>query len=204
MLLLLLMIMAIVYSDVEGCACQAVSRRLSTSESRDESHESQFGIYGRKSVAGAGFSPNASVSACKLPHRQFFTLPCIIRGRCSGSICGLHTRDSSSLHPKNNEDADWIQVAYDVVQLWSLVNMVMHHQVCVTNNNGFWIRLLDLLALLLQLQPIITAHNQWLSQTRSIPYWTTSVFSSAVTDLVLIYVSVTSSASAVRWLTFHS
>jgi hypothetical protein len=38
---------------------------------------------------------------------------------------------------------------------------------------------LDLLALLLQLQPIITAHNQWLSQTRSIPYWTTSVFSSA-------------------------
>jgi hypothetical protein len=38
----------------------------------------------------------------------------------------------------------------------------------------------------------MTAHNQWLSNTRSIPYWTTSVFSSAVTDLVLIYESLTS------------
>jgi hypothetical protein len=28
----------------------------------------------------------------------------------------------------------------------------------------------------LQLQSIITVHNQWLSKTRSIPYWTTSVF----------------------------
>jgi hypothetical protein len=50
----------------------------------------------------------------------------------------------------------------------------------------------------------MTAHNQWLSKTRSIPYWTTSVFSSAMTDLVLIYESVTSSASIVRWLTLHS
>jgi hypothetical protein len=40
--------------------------------------------------------------------------------------------------------------------------------------------------------------------TRSIPYWTTSVFSSAVTDLVLSYESVTSSASAVCWFTLHS
>jgi hypothetical protein len=48
----------------------------------------------------------------------------------------------------------------------------------------------------LQLQSIITAHN--------IPYWTTSVFSSAVTDLVLIYESVTSAASVVCWLTLHS
>jgi hypothetical protein len=31
----------------------------------------------------------------------------------------------------------------------------------------------------LQLQSIITAHNQWLSKTRSIPCWTTSVFCSA-------------------------
>jgi hypothetical protein len=51
---------------------------------------------------------------------------------------------------------------------------------------------------------IITAHNQWLSTTRSIPYWITSVFSSTVTDLVLIYESVTSSASVIRWLTLHS
>jgi hypothetical protein len=34
----------------------------------------------------------------------------------------------------------------------------------------------------LQLQSIITAHNQWLSKTRSIPYWTASVFSSVVTN----------------------
>jgi hypothetical protein len=61
----------------------------------------------------------------------------------------------------------------------------------MTNNNGFWIGWLDLLALLLQLLSILTAHNQWLSATRSIPYWTTSVFSSTVTDLVLIYESVT-------------
>jgi hypothetical protein len=42
------------------------------------------------------------------------------------------------------------------------------------------------------------ANNERLSKTRSIPYWTTSVFSSAVTDLVLIYESVTSSASVIR------
>jgi hypothetical protein len=34
----------------------------------------------------------------------------------------------------------------------------------------------------LQLQSIITAHNQWLSTTRSIPYWSTSVSSSTVTN----------------------
>jgi hypothetical protein len=42
-----------------------------------------------------------------------------------------------------------------------------------------------------------------MTKTRSIPYWATSVFSSAVTDLVLIYKSVTSSASVVRWLTLN-
>jgi hypothetical protein len=44
----------------------------------------------------------------------------------------------------------------------------------------------------LQLQPIRAAQNQWLPKTRSIPYWTTSTFSSAATDLFLIYESVTS------------
>jgi hypothetical protein len=29
--------------------------------------------------------------------------------------------------------------------------------------------------------------SQWVSTTRSIPYWTTNVFSSTVTNLVLIY-----------------
>jgi hypothetical protein len=40
--------------------------------------------------------------------------------------------------------------------------------------------------------------------TRSIPYWITSVFFSTVTDFVLIYESVTSSASVICWLTLHS
>jgi hypothetical protein len=35
----------------------------------------------------------------------------------------------------------------------------------MTDNNGLWIGWLDLLALLLQLQPIIGAHNRWLSKT---------------------------------------
>jgi hypothetical protein len=55
-------------------------------------------------------------------------------------------------------------------------------EVCVTNNDGFWIRWLDLLALLLQLQPITTAQNQWLLRTRSIPSLITSVFSSTATN----------------------
>jgi hypothetical protein len=65
---------------------------------------------------------------------------------------------------------------------WGGVNAKYCHAfgVCVTNNNGFWIRWLDLLALLLQLQSIMTAHNQWLSMTSSIPCWTTSVFSSTM------------------------
>jgi hypothetical protein len=47
-------------------------------------------------------------------------------------------------------------------------------------------------------------YNSSRSITRSIPYWTTSVFSSTVTDLVLVYESVTSSASVVRWVALHS
>jgi hypothetical protein len=92
---------------------------------------------------------------------------------------------------------------------WDPPNMIyftlLRMRDSVTSNNGFWIRRLDLLALLLQLQQIVTVHNQWQSETRSIPYRTTmSVFSSTVTDLVLIYESVTSSASVVRWLTLHT
>jgi hypothetical protein len=72
--------------------------------------------------------------------------------------------------------------------------------------NGFWIGWLDFLAFLLQLQSTIPAHNQWLSRTRSIRYWTTSVFSSTVSDLGLIHenASVTSSASFAHWLKLHS
>jgi hypothetical protein len=40
--------------------------------------------------------------------------------------------------------------------------------------------------------------SQSMSKTRSIPYWTSSVFSYAVTDLVLIYESVTSSTNDLR------
>jgi hypothetical protein len=55
-----------------------------------------------------------------------------------------------------------------------------------------------------QLQSLVTAHNLWLPKTRSIPYWTTSVFSSTMTDLILVYESVNSSASVARWLTLRS
>jgi hypothetical protein len=71
--------------------------------------------------------------------------------------------------------------------------------------NGFWIDwLIGFIGTSLQLQPIITVHNQCLSKICSIPCWITSVFSSTVTDLVLIYESVTSSASVILWLTLHS
>jgi hypothetical protein len=53
------------------------------------------------------------------------------------------------------------------VLLW--INTVSRVHGSVTNNNGFCIGWSDLLALLLQLQPIMTAHNQWLSKTCSIP-----------------------------------
>jgi hypothetical protein len=43
-----------------------------------------------------------------------------------------------------------------------------------------------------------------MSKPRSIPYWTTSAFSSTVTDLVLIYESVITSAFVVRCLTLHN
>jgi hypothetical protein len=65
---------------------------------------------------------------------------------------------------------------------------------------------LDLLTTSLQLQSIMTAHNQWLPKTCSIPFWTASFFSSAMTamtDLVPIYESVTSSASVACWLTLN-
>jgi hypothetical protein len=45
----------------------------------------------------------------------------------------------------------------------------------------------------------ISSQSMTVSKTRAIPYWTTSLFSSAVTDLVLIYESVTSSAPVVGW-----
>jgi hypothetical protein len=62
---------------------------------------------------------------------------------------------------------------------------------------GFWI---GCIGTSLQLQSIITAHNQWLSKTRSVPCWTTNVFSSTVIDLVLIYKSVTSSTATALWM----
>jgi hypothetical protein len=43
----------------------------------------------------------------------------------------------------------------------------------------------------LQLQSTMTAHNQWLTTTRSIPYWSTSVFSSIVMN-------------DERWITAHT
>jgi hypothetical protein len=55
-----------------------------------------------------------------------------------------------------------------------------------------------------QLQLITTAHNQCLPKSRSIPNWATSIFSSAVIELVLIYESIISSDSVVRCLALRS
>jgi hypothetical protein len=54
----------------------------------------------------------------------------------------------------------------------------------VTNYKEFWIGWLDLFSLPLQLSLIsIRALNRWLPKTRSIPSWTTSIFSSTVADV---------------------
>jgi hypothetical protein len=63
--------------------------------------------------------------------------------------------------------------------------------ICVTNNNGFWIGLLDLLALLLQLQSIITAYNHCLRlapfstglRVLSLPLWRMTNEESLATEL---------------------
>jgi hypothetical protein len=74
----------------------------------------------------------------------------------------------------------WISVWFVLLVLKYLNTYhIFYWFFCVSNSNGFLIKWLDLLALILQIQPIITAHNQWLSTTRSAPYWTTSVFSPA-------------------------
>jgi hypothetical protein len=65
-----------------------------------------------------------------------------------------------------------------IITLYNIVTYSGFRDEC----SGFWTGWLDLLVLLLELQLIITAHNRWLSKTRSIPYWTTSVFSSTVTN----------------------
>jgi hypothetical protein len=70
------------------------------------------------------------------------------------------------------------------------------------------VRVLDWMIEFISTSTTITTHynssHQWLSKTRSITYRTTSIFSSAVTDLVLIYELVTFSASVVLWLGLHS
>jgi hypothetical protein len=69
------------------------------------------------------------------------------------------------------------------------------------NDNGFWIGWLDLLALRLQLQPIIAAQNRWVRKTRSIPYWTTRVFSSTVTNDER---GITSDWNLLHWANFQA
>jgi hypothetical protein len=73
----------------------------------------------------------------------------------------------------------------------------------MTNNNGFRIGCLNLVPPSLQLQPIRTAHNQWLRKTRFILSWAMSVFFSTVADLVLIYKLITYSVSVFHCLTLH-
>jgi hypothetical protein len=54
----------------------------------------------------------------------------------------------------------------------------------------------------------MTAHNQWLSTTRSIPYWTTSVFSSTVTNdewrILAHTLNCLEGHLSDEWLTIHS
>jgi hypothetical protein len=71
------------------------------------------------------------------------------------------------------------------------LNILSRIRGSVTNNNGFWIGFIGT-SLQLRVQSTTTVYNPRLPTTRSIPYWTTSVFSSTVADLVLIYESATS------------
>jgi hypothetical protein len=88
------------------------------------------------------------------------------------------------------------------VEVWCIYMYVLSRvRGSMTNNNEFWIGWLDLLT---HSFTITLNYDRWLPKARSTPSWTTSVFSSIVTDLVLVYESVTSSASVVRWLTLHS
>jgi hypothetical protein len=57
---------------------------------------------------------------------------------------------------------------YVETQFIKLLMVLSRVRDSVTNNYGFWIGWLHLLALLLQLQSIITPHNRWLPKTRSI------------------------------------
>jgi hypothetical protein len=52
-----------------------------------------------------------------------------------------------------------------VLSDWVYIPSRVRGSVTIITGSG-----LDLLALLLQLQAIITAHNQWLPKTRAIPY----------------------------------
>jgi hypothetical protein len=105
-----------------------------------------------------------------------------------------------SFFTDKEEASQWRQVFFYFTSL--KLKILSRVRSSMTDINRFWIGWLDLLELLLQSR--ITAQNRWLPKTRSILSWITRVFSSAVTDLVLIYEAVTSSASVVRCLTLHS
>jgi hypothetical protein len=112
--------------------------------------------------------------------------PTLVRARCYGWLCLVFF---SGLY-----------LSQVLISVFDTVTYPGFAWLIITGSGFGW---LDVLALLLQFQSILTSHNQWLSETCSIPYWTTSVFPSTVTDLVLIYESVTSSASVFRWLTLN-
>jgi hypothetical protein len=79
-----------------------------------------------------------------------------------------------------------ILCSHSLTSLCTLVSIVTCRGLCMSNNNGFWIGRLDLLALLVQLNSItITVHNRWLPQARSVSSWTTSVFFSTVAGYLI-------------------
>jgi hypothetical protein len=146
-----------------------------------------------------------------LPHIGHVLAVDICCRQCSGLRWRLNHRSLShcplAVHSAiNTVTSCWAQ-NQDIMQVLGLhvcVCMYCHiFGVCVTNNNGLWISWLVYLRFF-TITINYDIRQQWLSATRSVPYWTTSVFSSAVTDLVLIYESVTYSASVGRWLTLHS
>jgi hypothetical protein len=71
----------------------------------------------------------------------------------------------------------------------------------VVNNNGFWIGRLDLLTASFT---ITSNHNQYLPKTCSILSHSKSVFSSTVTDFLLIYESLNSELQMTAQLTVDS
>jgi hypothetical protein len=93
---------------------------------------------------------------------------------------------------RSHHDITQLNYSYDRISVSKIVqpqiSYILSYVRCSsTNNKGFWIGWLDLLALLIRLQWILTAQNRWLPKDLLISYRTTSVSPSIATNLVLIF-----------------